>query len=102
MRLSGLLFALLGLAMMVSAEEKITRVSVLMSNHFDVGFDGLGKEPGFAINVIRRYIHKYIPEAVMTAEELRLLGGRERLIYTMEGLCPPSVVARRVKSKWTG
>jgi hypothetical protein len=54
----------------------IQTVHLVFKTHLDVGFTD------YAQNVVTRYFEKYIPLAIDVAEELRRLGGPERLIWT--------------------
>ena len=37
----------------------IDKVHIVMSNHFDCGFDGIS-EPGFSVNVVNTYFDTYV------------------------------------------
>eukprot|EP01083_Nonionella_stella_P103862 297095_1 len=47
----------------------IDTVHLVMSNHFDCGFDGIEK-PGFAVNVLNQYFDTYFPNAVTYGAQL--------------------------------
>ncbi|XP_025113231.1 uncharacterized protein LOC112575523 isoform X2 [Pomacea canaliculata] len=72
----------------------------------NVGYDGIYPEVGFALNVINKYFTEYYPRAAAIAEELHLLGFRERLVYTTHPWllhlylnCPSMMLASNVSLK---
>lgn len=54
----------------------IERVHLVFKTHLDIGFTDL------AAAVTERYLSRYIPDAIATAQELRRHGGAERLVWT--------------------
>eukprot|EP01043_Picozoa_sp_COSAG02_P010638 COSAG02_NODE_378_length_23535_cov_35.310164_9_plen_1246_part_00 len=71
-----------------SPEEglNITKVHLIMTNHFDAGFStdnsSAPHQEGFISNVLNEYFETYFPRAVRVAADLRARGGSERLVYT--------------------
>ena len=56
--------------------EQVTTIHVISKTHLDIGFTD------FARNVVTQYYERFIPQALATAEALRIQGGTERLIWT--------------------
>ena len=60
----------------------ITDVHIVYSNHLDVGFDGISPIPGFARNVVNRYLQVYFPRALETAANVSAItGGEQRYVW---------------------
>eukprot|EP01116_Phalansterium_solitarium_P008699 TRINITY_DN22658_c0_g1_i1.p1 TRINITY_DN22658_c0_g1~~TRINITY_DN22658_c0_g1_i1.p1 ORF type:complete len:757 (+),score=184.44 TRINITY_DN22658_c0_g1_i1:92-2362(+) len=78
--------------------ENVRTVYLTQMNHLDVGFNHgeyssatnsaacidppYTTDCGFGFSVINTYFDHFFPQAIATAQELRKLGGRERLVYT--------------------
>ena len=54
----------------------VKRVHLVFKTHLDIGFTDL------AAATVERYLTQFIPNAIATAQHLRELGGRERLVWT--------------------
>jgi len=57
-------------AMTPEQAATITDVHVVYSNHVDIGFDGISPIPGFARNVVNKYLQVYFPRAMETAHNV--------------------------------
>ena len=60
----------------------ITKVTLVVATHLDVGYHSGGPEPGYDNNTLSRYFNTHFPRAVRVARQLRQRpGGTERLVF---------------------
>lgn len=57
-------------------ETNISTIYLISSCHLDVGFANTAQ------NIVNEYFDKYFPDAIKIANDLRALGGEERLVFT--------------------
>jgi len=71
-------FAILFLSVLSSfaQNDKVDSVILIFKTHLDIGYTD------FSCNVERKYLEKFIPEAMKIARELRKEGGEERYVWT--------------------
>jgi hypothetical protein len=71
------LFAILALTLLVLAHaEPLSTIHITFMNHFDAGFTNTVE------NVVNLYFDEFYPKAIRVAQELRIRGGPEALVYT--------------------
>ena len=76
---AALLLACLALPTVLCWEKQdanITTIYLISSCHLDVGFANT------EANIVNEYFDKYFPAAIKNAQDLRKLGGKERLVFT--------------------
>lgn len=71
----------------------IKTVHLVFKTHLDIGFTDL------ASRTIDRYLNQFIPNAIKTADELRNLGGEERLVWTTGSWLVKTYLASMEKEK---
>lgn len=77
--------------------ENVT-VHLVISNHLDVGFGGIGPFLATDVQVINTYFSVYFPKAIEVARKLRERGGEEQLKWMTQSFlvsmyldCPPNM-----------